>query len=130
MEAVERYPDQVSKDGGDATVCVEFIALHEIRRSENSEDLIQAAYEKAIQAATNALKEADAKRPAATQKIESCRISRQRAWVIPAITWLIVVGVSIWLEDEGTSPLLLASIVASATYLLRGDIASRKNKAP
>ena len=128
MEAVERYPDKVSKKGRDATVCPEFIALHEIRRSDNSRDLIQAAYEKAIQAATGALKEADAKRPAATQKIESYRASRQRTWVVPAITWLLVVGVSIWLEDEGTSPLLLASIVASAAYLLRGDIKSRKNK--
>jgi Flp pilus assembly protein TadB len=131
MEAVERYPEQVRKQGGDATVCPEFIALHEIRRAEQSEDLIRAAYEKAIQAATGALRDADTKQPetqSARSQALATRSGRRPSWVVPVVAWLVVAGISIWLEDEGTSPVLLASIVASTAYLLGVGIKLRRNK--
>lgn len=121
MEAVEGYPEQIRKQGGDATVCAEFIALNEIRRTEHSDDLIRAAYEKAIQAATGALREADTKQPVAQgngSQSSASPNSKRAVWLIPALVWLGIAGFSIWLEDEGTSPILLASIVASSAYLL------------
>jgi hypothetical protein len=131
LEAVQSYPDQVSSQGGDATVCAEFIALHEIRRTSNPEELIRAAYEKAIQAATGALRDADAKSPAAVavgSPSSTVRQSKRPAWLIPAVAWLALAGLCIWLEDEGSSPVLLASIVASAAYLLGVSTTIRKNQ--
>lgn len=131
LEAVERYPDEVRAQGGDATVCAEFIALHEIRRTSNSEDMIRAAYEKAIQAATGALRDADAKSPKTVVvglPSSTDRQGKRPTWLIPAVAWLVLAGLCIWLEDEGSSPILLASIVASAAYLLGVSITIRRNK--
>lgn len=129
LGAVESYPEQVRNQGGDATVCAEFIALHEIRRASNPEDLIRAAYEKAIQAATEALRDADAKAPktVAAGPPSSVRQSKKPAWLIPSVAWLALAGLCIWLEDKGSSPILLASIVASAAYLLGVSITTRRN---
>jgi hypothetical protein len=129
LTAVENYPEQVSKQGGDATICAEFIALYEIRRTANPEDMIRAAYEKAIQAATGALRDADAKAPTAVGPPSSpVREGKRPAWLIPVIAWLGLAGICIWLEDEGSSPVLLASIVASAAYLIGVITAIRRNK--
>ncbi len=131
LEAVERYPDKVREQGGDATVCAEFIALNEIRRTSNSEDMIRAAYEKAIQAATGALRDADAKSPKTVvvgTPSSTDRQGKRPTWLIPAGAWLALAGLCIWLEDEGSSPILLASIVASAAYLLGVSITLRRNK--
>lgn len=130
-EAVESYPEQVGNQGADATVCDEFIALYEIRRRSNSEDLIRAAYEKAIQAATGALRNADAKSTKAGTVVPPYSIVRQgksSTWLIPAVAWLVLAGLCVWLEDEGTSPILLASIVASAAYLLGVGVTIQRNK--
>ena len=126
LAAVENYPEQVRNQGGDATVCAEFMALHEIRRTSNPEELIRAAYEKAIQAATGALRDADVK--SSKEVTPVVRQAKRPVWLIPLVAWLIIAGLSIWLEDEGTSPILLASIVASAAYLLGVVIAIRRNK--
>lgn len=131
LTAVENYPDQVSKRGGDATVCAEFIALYEIRMTANPEDMIRAAYEKAIQAATIALRNADSKTPKAgwaEALSTSVRQGKSPAWLISAVAWLVLAGLCIWLEDKGSSPILLASIVASATYLLGVNSPIRRNK--
>lgn len=131
LEAVESYPEQVRNQGGDATVCAEFIALHEIRRTSNPEDLIRAAYDKAIQAATGALRDADAKSlkaVAAGPPSSTVGQGKMPTWLIPAVAWLVLSGLCLWLEDEGSSPILLASIVASATYLLGVGITIQRNK--
>jgi len=131
LEAVERYPDRVREEGGDATICAEFIALNEIRRTSNSEDMIRAAYEKAIQAATGALRDADAKTPktlVADPQSSTNQRGESSTWLIPAVAWLVLAGLCIWLEDKGSSPILLASIIASAAYLLGVRITIRRNK--
>jgi hypothetical protein len=131
LAAVEDYPEQVSKQGGDATVCAEFISLYEIRRTANPEEMIRAAYEKAIQAATGALRDADSKTPKEGVHLAPSSLVRQRkkpAWLIPAIAWLVLAGLCIWLEDEGSSPILLASIVASAAYLIGVTATIQRNK--
>lgn len=131
LAAVENYPDQVSKQGGDATVCAEFIALYEIRRSANPEDMIRAAYEKAIQAATAALRDADSKTAKAgveSPPPSSDRQGKRPTWLIHAIGWLVLAGLCVWLEDEGSSPVLLASIVASAAYLIGVNTNIRRKK--
>ncbi len=131
LEAVKSYPAQVRNQGGDATVCAEFIALNEIMKSENPNDLIHASYEKAIQAAADALREADAKNLKSGDEESLCSSARHdkgRAWLIPSIAWLVLAGISIWLEDEGASPILLASIVVSAAYLLGIGITMRRHK--
>lgn len=126
LEAVQSYPEQVRSQGGDSTVCAEFIALHEIKRTSNPEELIRAAYEKAIQAATGALRDADAKAEAVGPPSSTVRQSKRPTWLLPAVAWLILTGLCIWLEDEGSSPILLASIVASAAYLLGVSITIRR----
>jgi hypothetical protein len=131
LAAVEDYPEQVSKQGGDATVCAEFISLYEIRRTANPEDMIRAAYEKAIQAATAALRDADSKTPKTGVEVApflSVRQGKRPTWLIPAIAWLVIAGLCVWLEDEGSSPILLASIVASAAYLIGANTTIRRNK--
>ena len=131
LDAVESYPEQVRNQGGDATVCAEFIALYEIRRTSNPEDLIRAAYEKAILAATGALRDADAKAAKAVAvgtPTSTVRQGKKLTWLIPAVAWLVLSGLCIYLEDKGSSPILLASIVASAAYLLGVSIAIRRNK--
>ena len=86
LAAVENYPDQVSEQGGDATICAEFIALHEIRKTSNPEDLIRAAYDKAIHAATRALRDADNKAPGAVGPPSSpVREGKRSAWLISVI---------------------------------------------
>lgn len=129
LKAVESYPEQVRNQGGDATVCEEFIALHEIRRTSNSDELIRAAYEKAIQAATGALRDADAKSPKAVTMGPPSSTDRQAkwpTWLFPAIAWLVLAVLCIWLEDGGSSPILLASIVASTAYLSGVSITIRR----
>ena len=131
LAAVESYPELVSKQGGDATVCAEFIALYEIRRTANPEDMIRAAYEKAIQAATGALRDADSKAPKKGVEVApslSVRQGKRPTWLFPAIAWVAIAGLCVWLEDEGSSPILLASIVASAAYLIGVNTTIRRSK--
>ena len=99
LAAVENYPEQVRNQGGDATVCAEFMALHEIRRTSNPEELIRAAYEKAIQAATGALRDADVK--SSKEVTPVVRQAKRPVWLIPLVAWLIIAGLSIWLERRG-----------------------------
>jgi hypothetical protein len=131
LEAVESYPEQVRNQGGDATVCAEFIALHEIRRRANPDDMIRAAYEKAIQAATGALRDADAQPTKSGTKGSPDSIVRQTnkpAWLVPAVAWLALAGLCVWLEDEGSSPTLLATIVVSAAYLIGVGVTIRRKQ--
>jgi len=131
LEAVKNYPQQVSSQGGDATVCAEFIAMREISMTSNPQELISAAYEKAIKAATSALRDADAKTSKSEivgSQISNNRMSKKTTWLIPPALWIFIAGICIWFEDEGTSPMLLASIVASSAYLFGCIMTKRKNE--
>lgn len=119
LKNVEEYPQKVRESGGDATVCSEFIALHEIRRYSESDEMIQSAFEVALAASRKALKEKDQ----LSSPEPSEEINREKFPFLAATLWVFIVIAALYFEDESVSPLLLSSIVLSGSYM----ICSRSN---
>ncbi|MDA7930124.1 hypothetical protein N9B63_04735 [Akkermansiaceae bacterium] len=119
IEAIQSYPASVSKEGRDATVCDEFIVMNEIRRYEDSEDMIRQAYEKVITASKSALDKADAEIKELTERqaeIEGNTAVRPLWFYV--LGWAVVVGVAAWMDEENFSATLAASVVLAGTGLI------------
>lgn len=120
IEAIQSYPASVTKERrGDATVCDEFIVMNEIRRYEDSEDMIRQAYERVITASKSALDKADAEIKELTERqAEIEGNAAVRPWWFYALGWAIVVGVAAWMDEENFSATLAASVVLAGTGLI------------
>lgn len=134
LEAIKDYPSKVSERGGDATVCEEFIALNSIREYDDSEKMIQSAFEKAILASKGALDQADEEIKQLSSRAEVK--TAQKARLLPVIphlkyilSWFVVVGIAAWMDEEKFSATLASAVVVAGTgflcflaYLNRGAV--------
>jgi hypothetical protein len=123
IKAISEFPSSVSEKGGDATVTEEFIALREIRKYDDSNEMIQASFERAVEAYIAALNEAEA-------EIKELKVHVSNHSVIPKspnpmianlkyiVLWFGVVGIAAWMDDENFSATLAASVVIAGTALL------------
>lgn len=123
LNAIEKYLSKVSERGGDATVTEEFIALNEIRGYENSNEMIQSAFEKAVIACQSALDKADLEISDLKSRIPDVNNQKGRTYLgIPnlpyIIAWLGVVGIAAWMDEKNFSATLAAAVVLAGTGLL------------
>lgn len=122
LQAIKDYPSKVSENGGDATVCDEFIVMNEIGRYDDCEELIRESYEKVILSVRGALDKADSE----IQALKAEQPSKQKsvssnlfeAWWKYLIPWALIVGAAAWMDEEGISATLASSVVISGTGFL------------
>ena len=116
IAAINRHPESVRMQGGDATVCEEFIVMNEIRRYEDSEEMIREAYEKVISASKSALDKADAEiKELTAQQNQVATKAPPKPWWFYAVGWAIVVAVAAWMDEENFSATYAASVVLAGT---------------
>jgi hypothetical protein len=123
IKAIRDYPSTVSDRGGDATVTDEFIALNEIRRYEDSNEMIQAAFENALSACMAALDKAGQENKELSNRPQNN--VKQKQPVNPffpywkhILLWCGVIGIGAWMDEENFSATLAASVVIAGTGLL------------
>ncbi|MEP3212108.1 MAG: hypothetical protein ABJQ29_02845 [Luteolibacter sp.] len=123
LKAIGDYPDIVRERGEDATVTEEFIALNEIRKHNDSEEMIRAAFERAILAYTGALDKADKEIKELNNRPQDNAIQKPASPpFIPnlkyIVLWFAVIGIGAWMDEENFSATLAASVVIAGTGFL------------
>jgi hypothetical protein len=123
LKNVSEYPAKVSESGGDATVTEEFIALREIRRYEDSDEMIRSAYEKALVACQSAIEQAEEEISDLKNRLPNKPDNIKRSFLeIPnlryIILWFGVVAIAAWMDEENFSATLAAAVVIAGTGFL------------
>ena len=142
IEAINAYPNKVREKGGDATVTEEFIALYEIRKCDNANEMIRNAFEKAVLALMGTLDKADKEIKELRSLVENQTAQRRRRIpVIPnlkyILLWCGVIGIATWMDSKNFSATLASTIVIAGTGFLcylaflskgaAGDISDQRN---